>query len=210
MGANEVWRLELGPSHEGAYFKPVNGVNATLAYLLGQTRESVLLSALSAYRLAHALGPLFAELVPPCVVRFVAEVDADAPGSVTGERFDDRSGNLFERAPALALRAAFFDALIGNQDRSRPNLLFDPSRTDLALIDHGFAFRRRGDDVHMSYLVDWRRRAGLDELTSDEREVVDTLLADEHLLGMRRYLAPDRAESLAERARDMRESGRLA
>jgi hypothetical protein len=51
--------------------------------------------------------------------------------------------------------------LIGNQDRSRSNLLFDPSRTELALIDHGFAFRREGDMVHASVLVDWRRRPGL-------------------------------------------------
>jgi hypothetical protein len=126
------------------------------------------------------------------------------------ERFDDRSGNLFENTPRLALRAAFLDALIGNQDRSRSNLLFDPSRDDLALIDHGFAFRRGDDVVHRSYLVDWRRRGNLMELMPEERDAVDTLLADDGLLGLRRYLEPERAESLAERAYDMRDTGRLA
>jgi hypothetical protein len=41
-------------------------------------------SELSAYRLAAALGSPFADLVPPCVVRVVPEVDADAPGSLMG------------------------------------------------------------------------------------------------------------------------------
>lgn len=88
IGANARWPLELGASHEGAFFKPVNGINATLASLFGHTRQSVLLAELSAYRLARALGAPFAGLVPPCVLRHVPEVDADAPGSLTGERFD--------------------------------------------------------------------------------------------------------------------------
>src|SRR4051812_89819 len=73
-GINAVWRLELGSAHEGAYFKPVNGINPTTAYLFGHTRESVLLSELATYRLAHALGSRFASLVPPCVVRSVPEI----------------------------------------------------------------------------------------------------------------------------------------
>lgn len=141
LGANEVWRLEIGPHDEGAYFKPVNGVNQTLASMLGHTRESVLLSEVAAYRLAHALGPPFAELVPPCVLRTVPGIDPHAPGSLMDERFGERANEVFFRAPRLALTAAFFDALIANQDRSIANFLFDADRGDLALIDHGFAFR---------------------------------------------------------------------
>lgn len=209
-GANETWHLEVGPSHEGAYFKPVNGVNRTLAYLFGHTRQSVLLAEVAAYRLAHALGAPYVDLVPACVLRLVPEVDPDAPGSLTGERFDDRSGNLFECEPALALHAAFFDAVIGNQDRSRANLLFDPPRSDLALIDHGFAFPRDGDIVNDSILTGWRRRAGLDALTDRERERVALLLEDPELLGMRRCLEPERVEAFERRARYMRDECRLA
>jgi hypothetical protein len=210
LGANEVWRLELGFAREGAYFKPVNGVNATLAHYFGHTRESVLISELGAYRLAASLGSPFAELVPACVVRLVPDVDADAPGSLMAERFDDRSGNLFEIAPADALKAAFFDALIGNQDRSRANLLFDPSRADLALIDHGFAFPREHDLQHAAFLVEWRRRAGLDELADIEIAALERLLGADELMGLARYLEPDRADALARRAAGMRAAGRLA
>lgn len=210
LGANEVWRLELGSAREGAYFKPVNGVNATLAHFFGHTRESVLISELAAYRLAAALGSPFAELVPACVVRLIPDVDADAPGSLMAERFDDRSGNLFEIAPGHALKAAFFDALIGNQDRSRANLLFDPSRADLALIDHGFAFPREHDLRHAAFLVEWRRRAVLDELADIEIAALERLLQDDELLGLARYLEPDRADVLARRAAGMRAAGRLA
>jgi hypothetical protein len=209
VGANDVWRLELGSTHEGAYFKPINGVNATLAYLLGHTRESVVLAEIAAYRLAYALEAPYAGLVPPCVLRFVPEVDEDAPGSLMSERFDDRAGNVFQDAPALALQGAFFDALIGNQDRSGFNLLFDPSRGDLALIDHGFAFRREHDPVNASVLVDWRRRAGLTTLTAEERETLNRLLGDGDLLGIRRYLEADRANAFHDRARAMHDSGSL-
>jgi hypothetical protein len=65
VGANECWRLELGTSREGAFFKPVNGVNASLAYLFGHTRQSTLLAELSAYRLAQALGPRSTSLFLP-------------------------------------------------------------------------------------------------------------------------------------------------
>jgi hypothetical protein len=209
VGANEVWRLELGSTREGAYFKPVNGVNATLAHFFGQTSQSVLISELAAYRLAAALGSPFIDLVPACVVRVIPHVDADAPGSLMSERFDDRSGNLFELAPAHALTAAFFDALIGNQDRSRANLLFDPSRADLALIDHGFAFPRDDDLRHAEFLVEWRKRAGLDQLSDTEIAALEALLQHGELLGLARYLEPDRADSLARRAARMRQSARL-
>jgi hypothetical protein len=33
VGVNQTWRLELGQTREGAYFKPVNGVNQTVASL---------------------------------------------------------------------------------------------------------------------------------------------------------------------------------
>jgi hypothetical protein len=209
LSANACWRLELGPSREGAYFKPVNGVNLTVASMLGHTRQSVLLSELSAYRLARALGTPFADIVPPCVLRHVPEVDDLAPGSLTGERFDLRETSVFEGGPALALRAAFFDSLIGNQDRSRSNLLFDASRDELALIDHGFAFRRDADVVVASVLVDWRRRAGLDAITDVECEVLERLLGEGELFGLRRYLDADRADALETRAERIRHAGRL-
>jgi hypothetical protein len=208
-GINAVWRLELGSAREGAYFKPVNGIAPTTAYLFGHTRESVCLAELSTYRLAHALGEPFASLVPACVVRSIPEIDADAPGSLTPERFDERKADVFYHAPDQVIRAAFFDALIANQDRSRSNLLFDADRSDLALIDHGFAFPRDGD-VHLhSILLDWRRTAGLCELADEEVTALERLVANDHLLGLRGYLETERADAVERRARHMLATRRL-
>jgi hypothetical protein len=209
VAVNEVWRLELGAAREGAYFKPINGLNQSVAYHFGHTRESAFLSEVSAYRLACALGEPFAALVPPCVVRSFPEIDAHAPGALASERFDDRRDEVFFRAPDLVLRGAFFDALIANQDRSRTNMLFDTGRNDLALIDHGFAFAREGDVINASVLLGWRRTAGLVELSQAEVDALERLVYHEALLGLRRYLEPDRAEALEVRARRMLETGRL-
>jgi hypothetical protein len=148
--------------------------------------------------------------VPPCVVRSIPEIDENAPGSLTPERFDDRKDEVLVLAPEPLLRAAFFDALIGNQDRSRANLLFDASRSDLALIDHRFAFPRwQRDVINATILLDWRRRAGLSEIASVEVGALERLLGDADLLGLRRYLEPDRADALEARARNMLDTGNL-
>jgi hypothetical protein len=209
LGANAVWRLEMGPHDEGAYFKPVNGVNQTVAHMLGHTRESVLLSEVAAYRLAHALGPPFAELVPPCVLRTVPGIDPHAPGSLLDERFGERGNDVFFRAPGLALTAAVFDALIANQDRSIANFLFDADRGDLALIDHGFAFPRDGDLRNTSLLLDWRRDVGVMDLADEEISALQRLAGDDELFGLRRYLDADRCEPVAARAAEMLNNGRL-
>ena len=141
---------------------------------------------MAAYRLAHALGDPFAGLVAPCVVRSIPEIDEHAPGSLSSERFDERREDVFVLAPEGALRAAFFDALIANQDRSRANLLFDAPREDLALIDHGFAFARENDVINATILLDWRRRAGLHELVAVERAALEKLIEDDELVGRRR------------------------
>jgi hypothetical protein len=116
---------------------------------------------------------------------------------------------VFVLAPEPVLRAAFFDALIANQDRSRANLLFDAPKDDFALIDHGFAFPREGDVMHASILLDWRRRAGVHDLAAVELEALRKLTGHDGLLGLRGYLDPERADGLASRAAKMLDSGRL-
>lgn len=209
VGANEVWRVELGTQGEAGFFKPVNGVNQTTAYLFGHTRESVFLSEVAAYRLAHAIGAPYDAIVPACVIRRIPKIDPHAPGSLAVERYADRDIEIFQRAPALVLQAAFVDALIGNQDRSIANFLFDSQRGDLALIDHGFAFPRDGDLCNASLFLGWRREAGVLALTDVEKGALEHLLGDDDLLGLRRYLAPDRYQPVAARARRMLETGQI-
>ena len=88
-------------------------------------------------------------------------------------------------------------------------MLFDSERGDLALIDHGFAFPREGDVRNASVLLDWRRDAGVLELDATEQGALERLIADDALLGLRRYLEADRCEPLAARAEKMLERGTL-
>jgi hypothetical protein len=88
-------------------------------------------------------------------------------------------------------------------------VLFEEARAELALIDHGFAFAREHDLRHAAILVEWRTRAGLVDLVEEELAALELLLGDDELLGLRRYLDPDRAEALAQRAGATHQSRRL-
>lgn len=88
-------------------------------------------------------------------------------------------------------------------------MLFEESRAELALIDHGFAFAREQDLRHTAILVDWRMRAGLAELVEVEIAALELLLGGDELLGLKRDLDPDRADALAQRAGAMRQTRRL-
>src|SRR5207302_5978660 len=97
------------------------------------------------------LGSPWSELVAPAVwfdPPGVASIRLCGPVilGLGGSAFLPEPGAGFDR---LVADAAFFDALIGAQDRHDQNLRAEmPPR--LGLIDHGYAFARPGD-VHNSY-----------------------------------------------------------
>jgi len=125
----------------------------------------------------------------------------------------------------LIADAAFFDALIGAQDRHDENLRAGPTPS-LGLIDHGFAFARRGDP-HNPYetagffqRLRWGQRSfalrhgpALDysgvgplspALTSYEQVAIARLIADTTgLLGVAELLPDDRADALRDRVQRM-------
>lgn len=142
--------VTLGPRTWRAYFKPTGGVSTSTASAYQQ--HSVIdvgLHEIVAWRLALALGPPWKEMVPPAVwwvlpsvtdIRDTGPLVLGLPGSASlappGSGFDQ-----------LVSDAAFFDALIGAQDRHHENLRSDPAPPPLlGLIDHGFTFARAGDD----------------------------------------------------------------
>ena len=100
--------------------------------------------------------------------------------------------------------AAFFDALIGQQDRNKGNVLWYEERQVIYLIDHSFSFAldrrpaRRAPPTLSSGggAVESSRR-----LTQGELDALAGLLASSDLLTLRRFLAPERADALAARAR---------
>lgn len=210
-GANETWAIELDRSGEQAFFKGMNGVNAATADAFGHTKPSVVVSEVVAWRLARQMGSPWNRLVAPCVLRTVEEIDARAPGSLCVERFGEREDEPFAffLTPRACLAAAFFDAVIGNQDRRWTNFKLDRGRDELALLDHGFAFPDANGVLVDSMFLDWRLRLGWMRTTPAELEVLGALLASGDLFGAARYLEAERAQHLNERVDKMHRRGQL-
>lgn len=196
-GTNETSRVTFDNGMVG-YHKPFSGLNDEIAVAFGQSAAEQSIHEFAAWNLARELGEPYHDLVPPCVLR---EVNGEL-GSLGLER-PGRTGADYEEAPEWR-DAAFFDALIGQQDRHRGNFLMAGSR--LTLIDHGYCFARPGD--YENFSVIHNGRAG-DVITDRERAALDRLTRSPDLLGLARVLAPDRAAAVLKRARTMQDTGRM-
>lgn len=199
-GTNTTERIELDSGVTG-YFKPFDGVNDSIAGGFGQDSAQQSLHEVAAWRLANQMGPPWNEIVPPVVVREVkgqvGSFALERPGKI----------NVFSAEGTAEWReAAFFDSLIGQQDRHPQNYLIAGDR--ITLIDHGYTFARPGDYKNYSWLGD-RRRKSDPTLSYQEREVLQRLVASPDLMGMRNVLQPDRADALQARAERMLNSGRI-
>jgi hypothetical protein len=128
---------------------------------------------------------------------------------MTGDHIDVRDAPM----PSAVLDcdpAAFWDALIGQQDRHYGNYRFDirAQQPPLGLIDNGYAFAAptQWNDYHphASIFVHHRRLAGRLALNRDERDWLGRLLADGELLdNLSDTLAPEQFQALRARIRRM-------
>lgn len=204
-GTNTTTRVELTNGMTG-YHKPFNGLNDHIAKGFGQSSAQQCIHEVAAWRVASAMGEPWEGLVPPVVLR----------------EFDGELGSFALERPGLPNRkpkdspewrhAAFFDTLIGQQDRHRANYLVAGDR--LVLIDHGYSFAVDGDFVNFSDFQQTRLMEGFDDpnahlLTGAEIDVLDRFLADDTRFGLRGLLEEDRLSAIEERARKMRSNGRL-
>lgn len=219
------WRL---------FFKPTGGTSPTVAAIYGhRSPVDIGIHEVAAWWLARELGPPWSELVAPAVwfdpvdasdIRDCGSVSLDMSGSSLlpepGDGFDQ-----------LVSDAAFFDALIGSQDRHDQNLRAAlPPR--LGLIDHGYAFARVGDP-HNSYptagfflrMRFGQRRfkvpfgperdySGIGSLSpalaAHEQVAVERLQADRAgLLGVAQILSEERADALRGRVERMALTGEV-
>lgn len=212
-GSNGVIMYELENGGTG-YFKGMDTADVDLADDYGHTRRvEQALYEVGAYRLARAMGPEYETLVPPVVVRSVhgdvGVMSWGVPGSV-GAAY---SGAV---APEDLRRAAFFDALSGQQDRHHGNYLVDEGDEGgsagfprLYLIDHGFGFMQDNDYVN-SQLFSGRRLARGARLNDKERSILQRMLRDSTSLGMTDVLASnERVYALRSRAERMLRRDRL-
>jgi hypothetical protein len=201
-GVNATKQLELAGG-EIVFHKPFSGVHVANAIAVGQTDETPPLHKAAAWRLAVALGPPWDEIVVPCVLREYAGEDGSLSLRAIGWP-RDMAPTL---NPTWCFPAAFFDSLIAQQDRHDGNWRWDGER--LTLIDHGYTFALPRAIRNYSDFVAARHRHGAAALLMEEREALARLLSDSDVLGVARFLVPDRAQALADRARLMLQRGEI-
>ena len=180
------------------YFKPLNAYQRATAPLkrallnYSHTPVSTLLSECGAWQLAKNLDGIWEEVGSLAVFR---------PGSV-------RTRAYFQAVPQQAAAGAFFDCVIGQQDRNRGNVLWQEERQRIYLIDHGFAFGRPGDQTGELELSVWRWQHGSRGLTDPELAAAAELV-EHDLYGARDYLDDDRASAVLDRLRRMRQDAEI-
>jgi hypothetical protein len=225
---------ELAGRRWPLFFKPLQGVDLANAHPYAQDSLVDLgMHEVAAWWLAKALGP-------PWSLMVASAVWLDPPGAsdiresgpvmlgMGGSADLPQPGTGFDQ---LISDAAFFDALIGSQDRHDQNLRAQlPPR--LGLIDHGYAFARPGDlhnpfstagfFLRMRFGQRWftlSHSAALDytgvgslspTLATHERAALGLLEADRgNLLGVAQLLESDRADALRERVDQMARGGEV-
>jgi hypothetical protein len=201
-GVNTTKRLRLAGG-DIVFHKPFSGVHVANAIAYGHTDETPPLHEAIAWRLAVALGDPWQGIVAPCVLRDYAGEDGSLSLQARGWPRDPAP----IVNPTWCLPAAFFDALIAQQDRHDGNWRWDGSR--LTLIDHGYTFALPGDIPNHFDFVEARHVGGAAALLTEEREALENLLADPDLLGVARFLLPQRALALADRAQRMLARGEV-
>lgn len=204
-GINETERFLFKDGSTG-YFKGFDSLADRTARSFGQEGPLQPLHEAAAWQLAKALGPKFEPLVPPCVITShngqlgsLARGVAGQPAGYRGHRMI--SAETFRRA-------AFFDSLIGQQDRHGYNYLVDGDQVHL--IDHGFTFAVSGNPINASKFASDRYSSKKDrKLVPEETAALTRLLKSEDLQGMARIIAPERAKALRRRAKSMLKSGEI-
>lgn len=200
-----------------AFHKPVQGVQVKLGEAYGHDPRAMSLNECAAWRLARFLGAPYDQMVPVTVLRF-HEVDsmtklqypriAEGWGSFASEKPGFSLDPEPLATPAVNDPAAFFDALIAQQDRHGAQYRWEPTLKLLGLIDHGFSFARPGDVFNESVFVRRRHVEGREALEESELQALERL-RQKDLIGLKDILRPDQATALEARIERMRESGRL-
>lgn len=208
-GASSAYYVILGGSIE-AIHKPISGVNKTLVRMYKHQFKEPAIHDCAAWRLAHAIGGMLEEVVAPTVMwhhhttrwgslskRWLGTSGLPAAGESVRER------------PDQADAAAFFDSLIGQQDRNVNNLKWDAQAKHLGLFDHGFAFALPTHPLNTSFFVEERWKQGRQQLAAWEAKALNDLLASYQLHGVHAFLARDRAKRLEQRAQEMIANGTI-
>jgi hypothetical protein len=196
-----------------AYHKPLDGVDRQQAGRYGHDPFSVLLNESAAWFLARVLGDPYRRMVPDMVVRSIWSTTTGAIGGF-GALSIGVPGDANRQEPlndaGFCDPAAFFDALIGQQDRHMNNFRWDPGR--LSLLDNGYAFGAPTPQYlrWASAFVVTRHGAARSQLAPDEITVLQRLQSEAAIRAwLHRLLRQDQADAFSDRVDRMLASGQL-
>lgn len=202
-GVNDT-RIVLLESGTQAFHKPFAGIDVQVALAFGHHPDQVPINECAAWRLAVALGEPLAGLVAPCVMWS----HSGEAGSLTRRLGGvSRTPAPLTEAVEQCRAAAFFDALISQQDRHFGNVRWDAAGCRVGLFDHGYSFGLPGQRSNAAVFVDWRWRSGGQALDGWERDALERVVADDALLGLDSVLSADRGAALRARADRMLAAG---
>lgn len=196
-----------------AYHKPAAGIDRQQAHAYGHDPLSALINESVARLLAGILGAPYSEMVPALMIRSIHPTEPGTEGGY-GTMTEEAPGKTLQDEPkqqqALCDPAAFFDALIAQQDRHDANFRWEPGR--LGLLDNAYAFAAPDPKYKQwdSVFVQARHDGGRAALTAKELRLLHGLQAHQDLWDfVGRVLRGDQANALRDRVNRMIASGRL-
>lgn len=148
-GVNFVQQVAIetpGGGRVTGYHKPFADLESAVARGYGHTTPQQPLHEVAAWRVARTLGPPWTNLVAPSVLR---TIEGDDLGSVSRhvEGYElPRSRWVVDVERDQWRPLAYFDSLIGNQDRHYGNVFLDRETGAIGAFDHGYAFARPADE----------------------------------------------------------------
>jgi hypothetical protein len=201
-GVNTTNCVSFGSEGMKGFHKPFGGVDQNCARAYGQSDRVQPIHEFAAWHMARNLGERWEKLVPPCVLREIdGQMGSISYGVPGWEGYKKRASD------DLKDDAAFFDALIGQQDRHRGNYL--GGHNTLHLIDHGFSFARPGDVRNVNHFLAERTDSGRHFLKDHETAALRKLLDSPNSFGLDGVLEPERVDAMRKRAQRMLETGTL-
>ncbi|MFC9935884.1 hypothetical protein [Glutamicibacter sp. NPDC127525] len=205
-GVNTTKKIKIGRDDEHGYFKPFSDLDHSTAAFYGQDKALQPIHEAAAWQFAKTMGPEYAQLVSPCIIR---EVDGQLGSVSYGQsgRVSNNTGIPLSDLPKDQVNnLAFYDALIGQQDRHGGNFIVD--NRGVVGIDHGFTFARNRDRVNASKFQRYRKQRE-PELAQNEFQLLIKITKSDDCLGMKKIIGAKRADSLKRRAEAMLKSGKI-
>lgn len=204
-GCNSTYHVVL-ESGTVAFHKPLAGVYVSNASDYGHDPDELPLHECAAWRLAEKIGDPVDDLVAVCVMRNIE----GEPGSLSGRKPGvPGTPEFFTAVQDQCKAAAFFDSLVGQQDRHLGNVRWDKNERRIGLIDHGYSFACPDDISNNAEFLAWRWDQAAEVLSEWERGVLESFVESSDLWGLAALLSTPRVDALRQRAERMLSEGTI-